>query len=73
MKRIYAKQIFEAFKVISENPASGKEFKVDNRYFKGFKTGSHIIFYKLNSELKLIEIIRILHLKMDLENRLLGK
>lgn len=34
------------------------------------KVKLHFIFYKINTQNKIIEIIRILHQQMDIENRL---
>jgi toxin ParE1/3/4 len=58
-----------ACKEIGENPELGKEYDRINKNLLGLKSGKHIIFYQLvdNEE---IEIIRILHERMDLKNRL---
>ena len=58
-----------ACKGIGDNPDVGKEYfeVIDN--LLGLKSGKHIIFYDLISEDR-IEIIRILHERMDLKNRL---
>ena len=54
---------------IGDNPDIGKEyFGVIGKLY-GLKYGKHIIFYDFISEDK-IEIIRILHERMDLKNRL---
>ena len=54
---------------IGDNPDVGKEYFGIIRKLLGLKSGKHIIFYDLISEDK-IEIIRILHERMDLKNRL---
>ncbi len=54
---------------IGENPNIGKEYFGVFDKLLGFKSGKHIIFYILNSEDKIV-ILRILHERMDLKNRL---
>jgi len=58
-----------ACKEIGENPDIGKEYTGIRRDLLGLKSGKHIIFYHLTSEDE-IEVIRILHERMDLKNRL---
>jgi len=58
-----------ACKEIGENPDIGKEYSGIRRDLLGLKSGKHIIFYHLISEDK-IEVIRILHERMDLKNKL---
>ncbi len=55
--------------LIGENPDIGKEYEGIRQNLLGFKTEKHIIFYQQTSKTK-IEIIRILHQRMDLKNRL---
>jgi len=54
---------------IGENPALGKEYHGINRKLLGLTSGKHIIFYQQISNER-IEIVRILHERMDLENRI---
>ena len=54
---------------IGKNPELGKEYEGINNNLLGLRTGKHIIFYQVISEHE-IEIIRILHERMDLKNRL---
>jgi toxin ParE1/3/4 len=54
---------------IGENPEIGREYFGISRNLFGFKTGKHIIFYHLITENE-IEIVRILHERMDLKTRL---
>jgi len=55
---------------IGKNPKIGKEYPEIRRNLFGLKSGKHIIFYLLTSEDE-IEVIRILHERMDLKNRLI--
>ena len=55
-------------KGIGENPEIGKEYDWISKNLFGLKTGKHIIFYEQVSEHR-VEIIRILHERMDLKSR----
>lgn len=57
---------------IAINPGSGKKYSGLPENLRGFKAGSHLIFYRELSENE-VEIIRILHKKMDLKNRITEK
>jgi toxin ParE1/3/4 len=57
-----------ACKEIEKNPKIGKEYNIINKNLFGFHSGRHIIFYKWIDEDE-IEVIRILHDRMDLKNR----
>lgn len=59
-----------ACKEIGENPAIGKEYSDISRNLLGLKSGKHIIFYHMISDNE-IEVIRILHERMDLKNKLM--
>jgi len=54
---------------IGKNPKLGKNYNGISKDLFGLKSGKHIIFYRSISE-KEIEIIRILHERMDLKYRL---
>lgn len=65
----YYKTIKQACKKIGENPGIGKSYTEISKHLLGLKSGKHIIFYHLISEDE-IEVIRILHEKMDLKNKI---
>lgn len=65
----YYQSIKTSCKLIAENPGIGKSYTEISRHLLGLKSGKHIIFYSILSEFE-IEIIRILHERMDLETRL---
>ncbi len=54
---------------VSQNQESGKSMNHIKNGYRASKVKSHLIFYKTSSESE-IEIIRILHERMDIENRL---
>lgn len=53
---------------IGDNPVIGKRYFEVKLNLLGLNSGNHIIFYMVTSVNK-IEIIRILHEKMDLKNK----
>ena len=66
----YFQLIMNEIEYISNNPDSGSDFSsVRKGYFRS-RIKSHFIFYRMNMKNDLIEIIRILHQRMDVENRL---
>ncbi len=54
---------------IGENPELGKLYEEIKNNLMGLRTGKHIIFYQIVNEQKM-EIIRILHERMELKNRM---
>ncbi len=54
---------------IGKNPELGKEYDGIINNLLGLRTGKHIIFYQVISKDR-IEVVRILHERMDLKNRL---
>lgn len=54
---------------IGNNPGIGKEYYEINKNLLGLHAGRHIIFYQFIDKYE-IEIIRILHERMDLNLRL---
>ncbi len=66
---IYYRTIKVVCKEIGKKPNLGKIYSGVSKNLLGLKSGKHIIFYLIVSENE-IEIIRILHERMDLKNRL---
>jgi toxin ParE1/3/4 len=54
---------------IGENAELGKKYDSIKNNLRGLKSGKHIIFYQQVYEEE-IEVIRILHQRMDLKNKL---
>lgn len=65
----YYEAIKFACKEIGENPGIGKNYTEISKHLFGLKSGRHIIFYHQISEDE-IEVIRILHERMDLKSRI---
>ena len=66
----YINQIFEEIEYISIKPENGKDFSYLRKNYMRTKVRFHFIFYKVSKGTKIVEIIRILHEQMDIENRL---
>jgi len=66
----YINLMFNEIEYLCSKPDSGTDFgHVRKGYFKA-KMKSHLIFYKINVKENQIEVIRILHQIMDIENQL---
>ncbi|MCO5239338.1 MAG: type II toxin-antitoxin system RelE/ParE family toxin [Chitinophagaceae bacterium] len=66
----YVNLIFDEIEYLADNPNSGKDFNHIRKNYRCSKVKSHIIFYRLTDKQNNIEIIRVLHQRMDIENRL---
>lgn len=64
----YYNLIFDEINYICTNPESGKPIGHIRKGYRMSKVKSHLIFYKVVNNT--IEIIRILHERMDIKNRL---
>jgi toxin ParE1/3/4 len=60
--------IFNEINYICKNVRAGKSMEHVRKGYRATKVKSHLIFYKIVNDT--IEIIRILHEQMDIENRL---
>lgn len=65
----YYNLILDEIEYISENFESGKSIDFIKKGYRASIVKSHIIFYK-KSRRNIVEIIRVLHQKMDIENRI---
>jgi toxin ParE1/3/4 len=64
----YYNLIFNEIDYICKNVSAGKSMEHVRKGYRATKVKSHLILYKIVSDT--IEIIRILHEQMDIENRL---
>jgi len=67
----YYSMLLKKFQEIANNPNAGKKYDSILTNLLGLRVSKHIIFYR-KIEFRKIEITRILHVRMDLENRLLA-
>ncbi|MBS1511879.1 MAG: type II toxin-antitoxin system RelE/ParE family toxin [Bacteroidetes bacterium] len=62
--------IFDEIEYLGDNPKAGKDISHVRKNYRCAKVKSHIIFYRQPDNKTEIEIIRVLHQRMDIENRL---
>ncbi len=65
----YYEMLLENCRNIADDPKIGKKYEGVKNELLGLKVNRHIIFYR-QLDNKQIEITRILHGRMDLENRI---
>ena len=63
----YYEAIKQACLDISQNPGQGRKYLEISKNLLGYRINKHIIFYHVVSDE--VEVIRILHEKMDLRNQ----
>jgi toxin ParE1/3/4 len=66
----YLNLVFDEIDYLCLKPNSGLEYGNIRKGYWRYKVNSHFIFYKINEKRNEIEIIRILHEIMDIENHL---
>lgn len=64
----YLTMLDRAFHELADHPAMGRDCGAVRAGYRKHGVGKHVIFYRLGSEG--IEIVRILHERMDVEARL---
>jgi toxin ParE1/3/4 len=65
----YYKLVIDEIEFIASNPLLGRSIDYIKEGYKSTKVKSHIVFYKKQED-KTILIVRILHQRMDSENRM---
>ncbi len=65
----YLDGLLASFEAIAENPTKGKSIDAVRPGYKKLTYGKHNIFFRLATE-NVVEIIRVLHVRMDIETRL---
>ena len=68
----YYNLIISEIEYICKHPYAGKLYSVIKEGYRASKVKSHLIFYKLSST-KNIEVIRILHDRMDIKQRIINE
>lgn len=66
----YYNLIFDEIEYISEHPLSGRDVNHIRKNYRCTKVKSHLIFYRFLKSEKKVEVIRILHQSMDVEERM---
>jgi toxin ParE1/3/4 len=66
----YYNLLIDEIEYVAKNPQSGSDFShVRSGYFRT-RVKSHYVFYRVNDVERVVEIIRILHQRMDIAARL---
>jgi toxin ParE1/3/4 len=68
-RNLYLGMLDASFQQLASNPLRGKDCSDIRSGYRKFNAGSHVIFYRQQSG-DAIEIVRILHCRMDCETRL---
>jgi toxin ParE1/3/4 len=66
---IYYSLLIDSCQELANKPNLGKSYEVVEKTVLGFKSGQHIIFYRIVTEME-IEVVRILHGMMDIKKLL---
>lgn len=65
----YYNLIIDEIEFLSSNPLSGRSMDYIKEGYRVSKVKSHLVFYKILTN-EAIEIIRVLHQRMDVKNRM---
>lgn len=68
-RRVYARQFDDVFHMLSKKPTVGNKCDFIKQGYRNFPITSHIVFYRSISQSE-IEIVRILHKRMDAKAQL---
>jgi toxin ParE1/3/4 len=66
----YVNLILDEIEYLTRNPTSGKDIEHIREGYCQSKAKAHFIFYRIRLEENEIEVIRVLHQKMNIESRL---
>lgn len=66
----YYNLLLNEMEYVTEHPNSGKDYSHVRKGYRRSNIKAHFILYKINEKENQIEIIRILHRKMDIEHQL---
>jgi len=66
----YYQLLMDEIECLAKKPTIGKDYSEVRKGYFGTPVKSHFIFYKINKQKENIEIIRILHQRMNIKLRL---
>ena len=66
----YLELIFDEIEYLAAHPTAGKDFSPVRKHYRRSTVKSHIVFYRHLESGDDIEVIRVLHQRMDIESRL---
>jgi toxin ParE1/3/4 len=70
-RRIYVKQFDDVCYMLADNPDAGNLCEYIKVGYRKFPNSSHVIFYRILSD-EQIDIVRILHKRMDARSKFTG-
>ena len=65
----YVNLTFDEIEYLADNPNAGKDFNHLRKNYRCSKVKSHMILYRFADKKNDIEIIRVLHQRMDIQSR----
>lgn len=68
-RRSYLAQLDDYFRALAENPSQGQRCDEIRPDYRKFLAGRHVIYYRVQTA-EAIEIVRVLHERMDAETHL---
>ncbi|MGV9013354.1 MAG: type II toxin-antitoxin system RelE/ParE family toxin [Flavobacteriales bacterium] len=66
----YLNLILDGFDLIVSDPKVGRDLSHVRKGYFAANAASHVIFYRTDKAAGEIEVVRVLHERMDIENRL---
>lgn len=66
----YVNLILDGFDLILNDPKNGRDFSHIRKGYFGANAGSHLVFYRIDEAADELEVIRVLHERMDIQSRL---
>jgi toxin ParE1/3/4 len=66
----YVQAIMKTLLVLSQRPDLGANRSSIQENYMSYKINSHIVFYRINREVQRVEVLRILHERMDYSQHL---
>jgi len=66
---IYYLLLIDSCQELANKPNLGKSYEIIEKNVLGYRTGQHIIFYRIVTE-KEIEVVRVLHGMMDMKSHI---
>jgi toxin ParE1/3/4 len=64
----YIRQLWHDISILADSPLLGRECEEIRAGYRKYPSGSHILFYRLTPDG--VDVIRILHERMDLERHM---
>ena len=66
----YFNLLMDEIEFLTQHPKSGKDYSSIRKGYYRTQIKSHFIFYRINKTKDIVEIIRILHQRMDIEEHI---